>query len=222
MNSGRANKAAVRLILWATAGMVGVFAASFIGYHLGGFIIAHPSILLAPWALFLIVVFWLSRDPDPVEPADPNAIVSPAHGKVDVIEETVENEFIKGPCHRLSIRVSLMNSQVQFAPVTGAADHFVHQKQMKDGGTAMIENLFLGFEVIGRPDTRVAVRLIGGTWGRRIVPWIKSNEIVQRSVRIGMMRPATRVDLYLPKKVKLLVQVGDEVAGGHTVVAKFE
>ena len=145
-----------------------------------------------------------------------------ASGKIDVIEDVVENEFVKGPCKRLSIRVSLMDPQVQFAPVTGAADHFVHQKHMKDGGTAMIENLFLGFETIGRADTRLAVRLIGGTWGRRIVPWIKSNEIVQRSVRISMMRPATRVDLYLPKKVKLLVNVGDEVAGGQSVVAKFE
>ena len=67
----------------------------------------------------------------------------------------MENDFIKGPCHRLSIRVSLMDPQVQFAPVTGAADHFVHQKHMKDGGTAMIENLFLGFTAIGRADTRL-------------------------------------------------------------------
>ena len=69
MNSGRANKAAIRLILWATAGMVGVFVASYLGYYLGGFIINYPAILLAPWALFLIAVMWLSRDPDPVEPA---------------------------------------------------------------------------------------------------------------------------------------------------------
>ncbi len=222
MNSGKANKAAVRLILWATAGMVGVFAAAWIGYYVGRFIISYPSILFAPWALFLIAVLWLSRDPDPVAPSDMNAIVSPAHGKVDVIEDVVENEFIKGPCKRLSIRVSLMDPQVQFAPLTGAADHFVHQKHMKDGGTAMIENLFIGFEIIGRVDTRAAVRLIAGTWGRRIVPWIKSNEIVERGVRISMMRPATRVDLYLPDKVRLLVNVGDEVAGGQSVVAKFE
>ena len=222
MNSGKANQAAVRLILWATAGMIGLFVAAWVGQILGGFILFYYKFFLALWALTLIAVLYLSRDPDPAEPADPSAIVSPAHGKVDVIEDSVENEFIKGPGKRLSIRVSLLDPQVQFAPVTGAADHFVHQKHMKDGGTSMIENLFLGFTAIGRADTRVAVRLIGGTWGRRIVPWIKSNEIVQRSVRIGMMRPATRVDLYLPGKVKLLVNVGDAVAGGQSVVAKFE
>src|SRR5437667_423104 len=82
--------------------------------------------------------------------------------------------------------------------------------------------LFIGFDVVGRANTRLAVRLIGGTWGRRIMPWVKSGDVVSRSVRIGMMRPATRVDLYLPSQVKLLVNVGDEVAGGQSVVAKFE
>ena len=138
MNSGRANKAALRLILWATAGMVGAFAASYLGYYVGGFIVSYPSVLFAPWALFLVAVLWLSRDPDPLEPADPNSIVAPAHGKVDVIEEAAENEFLKGPCHRLSIRVSLMDPQVQFAPLTGAADHFVHQRHMKEIGRAHV------------------------------------------------------------------------------------
>src|SRR5260370_957564 len=79
MNSGNANKAAIRLILWATAGMIGLFAAAYVGYYLGSFIKDHPAVLLAPWALFLVAVLFLFRDPDPIEPSDPNAIVSPAH-----------------------------------------------------------------------------------------------------------------------------------------------
>ena len=66
------------------------------------------------------------------------------------------------------------------------------------------------------------MRLIGGTWGKRILPWVTANDVVERSVRIGMMRPASRVDLYLPKNTKLHVNPGDEVAGGQSVIAKFE
>jgi phosphatidylserine decarboxylase len=172
--------------------------------------------------LFLVAVLWLFRDPDPIEPSDLNGIVSPAHGKVDVIEDTVENDFMKGACKRISIQISLLEVQVQNTPVTGTVAHFVHNRAMKEGGTSSTENLFIGLDVIGRADTRVAVRLIAGTWGRRIVPWIKSGDVISRSVRLGMMRPASRVDLYLPNKVKLLVNVGDEVAGGQSVVAKFE
>ncbi|HTD65556.1 MAG TPA: phosphatidylserine decarboxylase, partial [Candidatus Limnocylindria bacterium] len=123
---------------------------------------------------------------------------------------------------RISIRVSLFDVQVQDAPVTGTIARFEHQPARKTNGTTSPENLFLGFDVIGRPDTRVAVRIIAGTWGRRIVPWIKAHDVVSRSVRIGMTRPGSRVDLFLPNHVKLHVHPGDEVAGGQSVVGKFE
>jgi phosphatidylserine decarboxylase len=222
MNSGNANKAAIRLILWSLAVLVGLFALAWLGFHVGAFVLAHPALFIAPWALFLVAMLWLFRDPDPIEPSDLNGIVAPAYGKVDVIEDTVESDFMKGACKRISIQVSLLEVQVQYAPVTGAVVHFVHNRAMKEGGTSSTENLFIGLDAIGRADTRVAVRLIAGTWGRRIVPWIKSGDVVSRSVRLGMMRPASRVDLYLPSNVKLLVNVGDEVAGGQSVVAKFD
>ncbi len=134
MNSGKANKAAIRLILWSLAALVGLFVAAWVGYHFGGFILAHPTVLLAPWAIFIIAVLYLSRDPDPVDPSDLNAIVSPAHGKVDVIEDSVESEFMKGACKRISIRVSLLDVQIQNAPVAGTVAHFDYRRAMKDGG----------------------------------------------------------------------------------------
>jgi phosphatidylserine decarboxylase len=222
MNSGNANRAAIRLILWSLAALVGLFVAAWVGFHLGRFILAHPSVLLAPWAIFIIAVLYWSRDPEPVDPSDLNAIVSPAHGKVDVIEESVESEFMKGACRRISIRVSLLDVQIQNVPAASTVAHFDYRRAMRDGGTAGSENLLIGFDVVGRADTKIGVRLIGGTWGKRIVSWIKANDVVSRGVRIGMMRPASRVDLYLPNKVKLHVNVGDAVAGGQSVVAKFE
>ena len=222
MNSGKANKAAIRLILWSVAALAGIFIISWVGYHLGGFIIAFPQILIGPWALFLVAVLYLFRDPDPVEPSDPNAIVSPAHGKVDVIEDTVESESMKGACKRISIRMSLFDVQVQNAPVAGTVTHVRYQPAIKEGRTTHTENLLIGFDVVGRPAARIAVRLIGGSWGRRIVPWVQANDVVSRSVRIGMMRPASRVDLYLPGTVKLHVNSGDELVGGQSVVARFE
>ena len=222
MNSGKANKAAIRLILWSVAALIGILVLAWVGYHLGGFIMAFPQILLGPWALFLIAVLYLFRDPDPVEPSDANAIVSPAHGKVDAIEETMENEFMKGACKRISIRVSLLDVQVQNAPVAGTLSLVQYQPAMNERGATRAENLLIGFDVVGRSGVKIAVRVIGGSWGRRIVPWIQANDVVSRSARIGMMRPASQVDLYLPRTVKLHVNSGDEVVGGQSVIAKFE
>jgi phosphatidylserine decarboxylase len=222
MNSGNANKAAIRLLLWSVAVLAGLFAAAWIGKELGGLVLAYPAILIAPWALFLVVVLYFFRDPDPIEPSDLDAIVAPAHGTVDVIEDTVESSFMQGACKRISIRARLLDVQVQNAPVAGLIAHFEHQRAVGQGGTAAAENLFVGLEVVGRPHARIAVRLIGGPRGRRIIPWVRAGDIVSRSARLGMMRPGSRIDLYLPGAVKLQVNLGDEVAGGQSVVGKFE
>jgi phosphatidylserine decarboxylase len=222
MNSGKANKAAIRLLLWSVAVLAGLFAAAWIGKAVGGFVCDHPALLIAPWALFLVAVLYFFRDPDPIEPSDLSAIVAPAHGKVDVIEDAMEASYIKGACKRVSIRVSLLDVQVQNAPVTGTIAQWEHQPAAKTGGMPATENLFIGFDVVGRAASKLAVRLIGGTWGKRIVPWVRPGDVVSRSARIGMMRPAARVELYLPSGVKLHVNLGDEVAGGQSIVAKFE
>ncbi len=221
MNSGKANNAAVRLLLWSVAALAGFFLAAWIGRALGAFVLAHPSPFIALWAAFLVAVLYLSRDPDPIEPSDLNAIVSPSYGKVDVIEETRDIEFMKGACRRVSIRVSLADVQVQYAPVSGTVARFVHDHAARERGI-LLENVFIGLDVVGHADTQVSVRLVGGAWGKRVVPWIKAGDVLPRSARIAMTRPGARVDLYLPSTVKLHVNVGDEVAGGQSVVAKFE
>jgi len=222
MNSGNANRAALRLLIWSVVALAGLFAVAWIGARLGNIILAFYQVFIALWIVFALAVVYLSRDPDPVEPSSLTAIVAPAHGRVDAIEDTVESEFVKGPCKRISIRVSLYDVQVQYAPAAGTVAHFEHRLALHGETGAQTENLLLGFDVVGRPDTRLAVRLIGGTWGRRIVPWVRSGDVVPRSARLAMMRPASRVELFVPPTVKLHVNPGDEVAGGQSVVAKFE
>ncbi len=221
MNAGKANQAAIRLLICSVGVLGALFLLAWLGFHIGGFILAHPWSLFVPWAVFLVAVLLLSRDPDPIELSDLNSIVSPAHGKVDVIEDTVEAEFMQGACKRISIRIALSDVQVQNAPVAGTIARCEHQFAQRKGTPAR-ENLFLGFEVVGRPQTRVGVRIFGGTWGRRIVPWVKAHNVVPRSARLGMTRPGSRVDLFLSPEVKLLVQAGDVVTGGQSVVGKFE
>ena len=48
------------------------------------------------------------------------------------------------------------------------------------------------------------------------------NDIPQRSQRIGMMRLGARADVFLPPGAKLMVQPGEKVIGGQSVLAKFE
>jgi len=221
MNSGNANQAALRLLLWSAVVLVGFFFAAWIGYHLGAVILAFHKVFLVLWALLVVGVLYLFRDPDPIEPADAQAVVSPAHGKVDVIEQAVESDFMEQACQRISIHVSLMNVQVQYAPVSGTITHLRHEPARMRNRQREPDNLWLGLERVGS-HAKVAVRLTAGTWSLGLLPWVKLNDVVPRGARIGMMRPSRRVDLYLPSGVKLHVNAGDELVGGQSVVARFE
>ena len=222
MNSGHANRAAVRLILWSVAGLAGLFLAAWVGSVLGALILSFHKIFLVLWAVFLIVVLYLSRDPDPVDPSDLKAVVSPAHGRVEAIENKVDNDFMSGACQRISIIVAWTHVQVQNAPVAGTVARFDYRPATKEDGAARPESLWIGLDVVGRPETKMAVRLVAGTWGRRILPWVRGGDVVARGERLGMMRPAGRVELFLPATLQLLVHPGDELTGGQSVVAKFE
>ena len=222
MNSGHANRAALRLILWSVAGLAGLFLAAWVGSVLGALILSFHKIFIVLWAVFLMAILYLSRDPDPVEPGDLKAVVSPAHGRVETIEDTVENVFMSGACQRISILVAWTDVQVQNAPAAGTVARCEHRPAASVDGIAQPESLWIGLDVVSQPDTKMAVRLVAGTWGRRILPWVRSGDVVARGARLGMMRPAGRVELFLPAALKLLVHPGDEVTGGQSVVAKFE
>jgi phosphatidylserine decarboxylase len=45
--------------------------------------------------------------------------VSPAHGKIDVIDTTTEPQFMGGECQRISMFLSVLDVHVQNAPIGG-------------------------------------------------------------------------------------------------------
>src|SRR5436190_163596 len=96
-HSGRARKAAFKLIfvtliagaiLWAlvaTAALVGTIMSA----------VALP-ILIGLWMLFSIFTLYFFRDPNPNVPPGANQVISPAHGKVDVVDKTTESDVMGG------------------------------------------------------------------------------------------------------------------------------
>ncbi len=102
--------------------------------------LSFHKVFIALGAVFLTAAPYLfSRSGTRLSPATLNAIVSPAHGKVDVIEETVESEFMKGAFESISIRVSLPNVQMQYAPAAGTVAHCAHRPAHEQSGAAESE-----------------------------------------------------------------------------------
>ena len=153
-----------------------------------------------------------------------NVIVAPAHGKVDIIDETTEPEFIGGACKRISIFLSVIEVHVQKAPVSGKIALVKHTageflSALKSESAARNENVLVGFESSEKPGEKIAVRLIAGVLARRIIPWIAQGDEVARGERISLIQFGSRVDLYLPPLAQVQVKLGDKVRGGETVIA---
>jgi phosphatidylserine decarboxylase len=62
---------------------------------------------------------------------------------------------------------------------------------------------------------------IAGLIARRVVCWKKPGDAVLRGERIGLVRFGSRVDLWVPRDVEILVAVGDNVKGGSSVLARW-
>lgn len=226
-HAGKAQQAALRLILLSFGAMLALVAVGVLAKIIGSFVVALASTLVMLWVLFTLFTLYFFRDPEPQVPTDRAAIVSPAHGTVDVVDETAEAEFMGGPCKRISIFLNVFNVHVQRAPVGGKIVYHKHTEGQFVSATrsdcgSFNENVLLGFAPADFPNHKLGIRLIAGLIARRIIVWAAAGETVPRSERISLIQFGSRADVYLPLSAKVHCQLGDKVKGGETVIATFE
>ena len=226
-HSGKASQAARRLIGASLILLVAVLAAGLIAKFVGGIVIALGSALVVVWILFALFTLYFFRDPTPNVPSGKNLVVSPAHGTVDVIDETSEMEFMGGRCKRISIFLNVFNVHVQQAPVAAKVAFLKHTSglflnAMKTDSAAHNENVLIGLIPSENPTEKIGVRLIAGLIARRIIPWVVVDDEIAAGERISLVQFGSRADLYLPLHYTIRAKMGDKVVGGETIVATKE
>lgn len=182
------------------------------------------GLLVLSTALFLFV-FWFFRDPDRAAPADELLVASPADGTVADIKEMDEPEVTKKPTIRVGIFLSVFDVHTNRMPLPGKVVHSErHEGHFYDArdpkASELNECWTWGFET-ARAGT-VVVRQITGLIARRIVPWAKVGDSLQKGERFGMIRFGSRTEIYLPPGTEVKVKIGDKVKGGETVVAQLK
>src|ERR1035437_7474648 len=181
-HSGKARKAAFKLILISLIVLAAVWALGFITAAVAAIIaaiaVAITPVVIGVWILFALSPLYFSRAPSPRVPAGPNLVVAPVHGKVDVIGMGTEPNFMGGECQRISIFLSVVDVHVQNAPVRGKVTWFKYTpgqflNALKAESAIYNENVLLGFEASEPRGQKVGVRLIAGVIARRIVPYVE-------------------------------------------------
>jgi phosphatidylserine decarboxylase len=231
IHTGIARRAATRLLfasLVFTLGACCIAAAAGRLAHESRFLslvcLGVAAALGAVWMLFAVFTIYFFRDPEPNPPSGPGLVVSPGHGKVDAIEQITESQFMGGPCHRISTFLSVIDVHVQNAPVAGKIAFFKYTagqflSALKAESGLRNENVLLGFASAETPGEKIGVRLIAGVLARRIVPFVRLGDDLQRGDRISLIQFGSRCDLYVPLHYKIRVKPGDKVVGSRTVMA---
>ncbi|MCF7669632.1 MAG: phosphatidylserine decarboxylase [Verrucomicrobia bacterium] len=223
-NKGRAQGPALKILFWTLMWLAAVLLGGVIASLAGSAIVNIGIALIILWAAFSAFVLFFFRDPEPDVPTVANVIVAPCHGKVDVIDDIEENDFMGGGCRRISVFLSIFDVHVQNAPVSGEVGFVKHTpgeffNAMHPEFAARNENVLFGFNSSEAPDEKIGLRVIAGMIARRIVPWVKEGDKVNRGERICLIQFGSRCDILLPNSAKIKVEIGEKIVGGETVIA---
>ncbi len=164
------------------------------------------------------------RMPTRITQISDNQIVCPADGKVVVIEETVENEYLKDRRIQVSIFMSPLNVHANWYPANGKIKYVKHHKGKylvawdpksstnNERSTVVLEH---------KNGTQILVRQIAGAVARRIVTYAKPREYVKVNQELGFIKFGSRVDIFLPLGTDIKVNLEDNVVGNQTILAEL-
>jgi phosphatidylserine decarboxylase len=183
-----------------------------------------------PWLTFLGLVAggffaYFFRDPERQIPGGPEAIVSPADGKVVRVDEVQEKEFLQSTSRRVAIFMNIFNVHVNRSPVAGVVKELQHRPGKYQAAFRQDADLRNEQQAVvlagGNPGARILVVQIAGLLARRIIPFVKPGQQLDRGERLGMICFGSRVDVYLPPEAEIQVKVGDRVKAGSSILGRW-
>ncbi|MEW6593775.1 MAG: phosphatidylserine decarboxylase family protein [Thermodesulfobacteriota bacterium] len=198
----------------------------------------YPFILLAGFATLLFAlldydflalvgllltgfVLYFFRDPERVVPTDEDVLVSPADGKVILVERVFDEKHLRDHAYKVSIFMNVFNVHVNRSPYAGRVERIQHQPgtfYSADTEQGALRNEACAMTMSTRQGARLAVVQVAGLIARRIVCWAEPGDSLPKGERFGLIRFGSRVDLYLPLATQLEVAVGQQVKAGETVL----
>lgn len=173
-------------------------------------------------AFIFVVIVQFFRSPQRIWVTNPKQVICPADGKVVVIEEVFEPEYLKTKCLQVSIFMSPINVHVNRNPVSGLVKYFKYHPGkylVAWHPKSSTENERTTTVVETNTGVQVLYRQIAGALARRIVWYLKEGEKVTQSQQFGFIKFGSRVDIFLPLGTTINVTLQQVVKGGVTILA---
>ena len=175
--------------------------------------------------VFFILILQFFRNPAVKINENAKFVLAPADGRVVVVEETEETEYLNEQRVQISIFMSPLDVHVNRNPVGGivktikyhAGRYLVawHPKSSSENErTTIVYELADGLQIL--------TRQIAGAVARRIKYYIAENDHVVQGAEFGFIKFGSRVDVFIPLDADIRVKVGQKAKAGVTVLAELE
>lgn len=174
------------------------------------------------FALTIFMAFFF-RDPERKIPMGEGIFVSPADGKVILIKDAYDKDYLKADTKEISVFMSPLDVHVNRSPCDGKVGVIKYSPgrfmaAYKDESSIKNENIVM---IIDGKDGSVLVRQVAGFIARRAVCRVKTGNMLRRGQRYGIIKFGSRLDVYLPKDTKIMVKLGDKVKAGESVIGEI-
>jgi phosphatidylserine decarboxylase len=193
-------------IYYAAASLVGGVAIAWL---------TGIALIAVPFFVFAVFSLYFFRDPERQIPQGPYA-VSPADGKVMVVKP-------EGPHTRISIFLNVFDVHVNRSPVGGTISDVQYRKGeflVASKEVASTNNEQNVVTVTMSDGATLVFKQIAGLIARRIVFRKSVGDTVAPGERIGLMKFGSRMDVLLGSEWKILVEAGQRVAAGSSILAE--
>jgi len=175
--------------------------------------------------LLYLALLQFFRNPVFQIPQEDGLVFAPADGKVVVIEEAVEGEYLKEKRMQVSIFMSPINVHVNRSPIQGTVDYFKYHPGkylVAWHPKSSTENERTSMVLRDAKGNTMMIRQIAGALARRIKWYVDKGSVLQQGEEFGFIKFGSRVDLYLPLDAEILCVIGQVTKGARTPIARLK
>ena len=205
--------------------LVATIAVAVLGFLAVYFLEIWSLIILIPLLILYGLVFWFFRVPNRDIVDHKENVIAPVDGKVVMIKEVFEDEFLKGKAIQISIFMSPLNVHICRYPISGK----VIYKKYHPGKylvawheKSSTENERTTVAVESLTNHKVVFRQIAGYVARRIVFYCNEGDTSKAGHEFGFIKFGSRMDVFLPLDTEITCKIGDKTKGGIDVIAKMK
>lgn len=182
-----------------------------------------PALVCTLATLFTILFF---RDPERRSVPLERAVLAPADGKVLSIERLKKgDDRYEGKSIKISIFMSLFNAHINRIPIGGKIIRLSYHPGRffpanRDKASRFNEHNIITLKTDN--NERLVFVQIAGRIARRIACWINKDDYVQTGQRFGLIRFGSRLEVYLPSESTIIVNKGEKVKAGQTIMGYLD